>query len=154
MDANTNAVGSAIALPKSCSGKLKLEAQVGQKSLAGLGWSWYVILCHGGHLGYQIRLPLAIHNLMLFEEFQDCNSEALCRFDASHQVPAQSTYGLGGDVVWRISRWPPWQPSWILNEMILAILILCVTVMHPIKFWLNPTYGLGDVVWRISRWPP
>ena len=23
------------------------------------------------------------------------------------------TYGLGGDVVWRISRWPPWQPSWI-----------------------------------------
>ena len=22
-------------------------------------------------------------------------------------------YGLGGDVVWRISRWPPWQPPWM-----------------------------------------
>ena len=33
------------------------------------------------------------------------------------------------------------------NSMILAILNLCVTVMPPIKFWLNPTYGLeGDVV--------
>ena len=33
------------------------------------------------------------------------------------------------------------------NGMILAILNLCVTVKPPIKFWLNPTYGLrGDVV--------
>ena len=33
------------------------------------------------------------------------------------------------------------------NGMILAILNLCVTVMPPIKFWLNSTYGLGgDVV--------
>ena len=23
------------------------------------------------------------------------------------------TYGLGGDVVWRISRWQSWQPTWI-----------------------------------------
>ena len=29
------------------------------------------------------------------------------------------------------------------NETILAILNLCVTVMLPIKFWLNPTYCLG-----------
>ena len=35
-------------------------------------WSWYITLCHGSHLGYQIRLPLAIENLM-FEEFQDCH---------------------------------------------------------------------------------
>ena len=29
----------------------------------------------------------------------------------------------------------------------IGILNLCVTVMPPIKFWLNPTYGLGgDVV--------
>ena len=41
-----------------------------------------------------------------------------------------------------------------LNRTILAILYLCVTVMLPIKFWLNPTFSLGgDVVWRISRWP-
>ena len=33
------------------------------------------------------------------------------------------------------------------NGMILAILNLYVTVMPPIKFWLNMTYGLGgDVV--------
>ena len=33
------------------------------------------------------------------------------------------------------------------NGMNLAILNLCVTVMHPIKFQLNRTYGLGgDVV--------
>ena len=40
------------------------------------------------------------------------------------------------------------------DERSLAILNLCVTVMLPIKFWLNPTYGLGDVIWRISRWRP
>ena len=41
------------------------------------------------------------------------------------------------------------------NGMILAILNLCVTVMPPIKFCLNRTYGLGeDVIGRISRWPP
>ena len=33
-----------------------------------------------------------------------------------------------------------------LNEIILVILNLCVTVMLPIKFWLNPTFGLGDIV--------
>ena len=111
-------------------------------------------------------------------------------------------YGLGGDVVWRLSRWPPSQLNdfsnseslcrvdashqvsaqsdlWFVrrchlknfkmaamaaiygshleyqNRTILAILNLCVTVMPPIKFWLNPTYRLGgDVVWRISRWLP
>ena len=29
----------------------------------GLGWSWYDTLCHGDHLGYQIRLLFAILNL-------------------------------------------------------------------------------------------
>ena len=33
------------------------------------------------------------------------------------------------------------------NGTILAFLNLCVTVMLPIKIWLNPTYGLGgDVI--------
>ena len=117
------------------------------------------------------------------------------------------TYGLGGELFWRISRWSPWWPSWILehnnfsnyeslccsnasyqvlaqsnlqfgkrcrlknfkmaadgrhggilghwNGMILAIVNLYVTPMHPFKFRLNLTYGLGeDVIWRISRWPP
>ena len=33
-----------------------------------------------------------------------------------------------------------------LNGTILAILNLCVTVIFSIKFWLNPTYGLGGGV--------
>ena len=33
-----------------------------------------------------------------------------------------------------------------LNGRILAILNLCATVMLPIKFWLNPIYGLGEDV--------
>ena len=41
------------------------------------------------------------------------------------------------------------------NGTILAILNACVTVISPIKFWLNRTYSLGgDVIWRISRWLP
>ena len=33
------------------------------------------------------------------------------------------------------------------NRTILAILNICVILMPPIKFWFNPTYGLGgDVV--------
>ena len=40
------------------------------------------------------------------------------------------------------------------NRTILVILNLCVIVMHPVKFWLIPAYGLGgDVISRISRWP-
>ena len=86
------------------------------------------------------------------------------------------TYGLGGDIVWRISRW---RPSWISerkdfsdseslchcdashqvlaqshsrfgrrcqNRTTLAILNLYVDAMPPIMFWLNPTYSLGGDV--------
>ena len=58
------------------------------------------------------------------------------------------------DVVWRVTRLPPWPPSWILEPNDLAILNLHVILMPPIKFQLNLTYGLGDMVWRISRGPP
>ena len=41
------------------------------------------------------------------------------------------------------------------NGMILAILNLYVTLMPPIKFQLNRTFGSeGDVILRISRWLP
>ena len=41
------------------------------------------------------------------------------------------------------------------NRTILAILKLYVAQTPPIKFGLNPHYGLGgDEVWRISRWLP
>ena len=32
------------------------------------------------------------------------------------KLPLNPTYRLGGDVVWSISRWPPWQPSWKLER--------------------------------------
>ena len=101
----------------------------------------------GGQFGWPNGMILAILNLYV-----------------SPMLPIKfrlnPTYGLGGDVVWTISRWPPWRPSWISERTISAILNLYVAPMPPIKFRgskfrLNPTYGLGgDVVWTISRWPP
>ena len=92
---------------------------------------------------------------MSFEEFQDgrqpswisernnlSNSESVCRSDASHKVSTQSDETsfeefqdgcLGCHLGYR-------------NGTILAILNLCVAVMLPIKFWLNPTYGMGGDV--------
>ena len=59
------------------------------------------------------------------------------------------------DVVWRVSRLPPWQSSSILELNDSAILNLHFTPILPIKFRLNLTYCLGgDVIWRISRWRP
>ena len=44
----------------------------------------------------------------------------------------------------------PWRPSWISEQNDFSN---SEPLCH-IKFWLNPTCGLGgDVVWRISRWP-
>ena len=61
------------------------------------------------------------------------------------------TYGFGGDIVWRISRWLWWWPSCIL-EMNNFSNSESLSLMLHIKFWLNPTFGLGgDVVW-ISEW--
>ena len=67
---------------------------------------------------------------MLFEEFQDGpNSSqlgypnrtilAILNLYNAPMLPIKFqlnlTYG-SGDVVWKISRWPPWQPSWILEQ--------------------------------------
>ena len=50
------------------------------------------------------------------------------------------TYGLGGDVVGRISRWPPYGGHLgYPNGTILAILNLHTATMPPIKFQLDPT---------------
>ena len=97
-----------------------------------------------------------------FEEFQDgcrsvewndlSNSESLCHCDASHQVSAQSDLGFGRRC--HLKNFKMATMVAILDiRTILATLNLCVTVMPPIKFWLNPTFGCGgDVIWRISRW--
>ena len=44
-----------------------------------------------------------------------CNSESLCHCDASHQVSAQLDLRFGRRCRLKISRWPPWQPYWILE---------------------------------------
>ena len=105
---------------------------------------------------------------MSFEEFQDgChgyrNGTILAILNLCvAPMPALKfrlnlTYGFGGDIIWRISRWPLWRPSWIWewNNFSNSESLTTITVMPPIKFWLNLTYSLGvDVVRRISRWPP
>ena len=70
----------------------------------------------------------------------------------------------------RISVWPLWQPSWMSEwnkfssselpclpnavHQNRAILNLYIAPKPPIKFQLDPTYGMGeDVFWRFSRWP-
>ena len=101
---------------------------------------------------------------MLFKEFQDghqwlpwwpswisewnniINYESLCRSYASHKVLAQS------DMVLEEISFEEFQDGHhgghlgYQNGTILAILNLCVTVMLPFNFWLNPTYGLGGEV--------
>ena len=57
--------------------------------------------CHlknGGHLRYWNRTILAILNLCV---------------TVMPPIKFQLNQGLGGDVIWRISRWLPWWPSWI-----------------------------------------
>ena len=95
----------------------------------------------GHHLWYQNRMILAILNLY---------AAPIPRI----KFWPNQTVSLG-DVIWRISRWPPWQPSWIWNRRVLAILNLHVSPMTPTKFRLTLTYRSDvDVVWRFSRWLP
>ena len=84
---------------------------------------------HGSHLGYENRTILAI--LSLYN-----SPKPPIKFQLN------LTYCLGLDVVWRISRWPPWQPSWISewNDFSNS-----ESVMLPIKFWFNPTFGWEEM---------
>ena len=65
---------------------------------------------------------------MMFEEFQDGHhgshlgnwNETISAFLNLYVAPMlpinfrlNPTYGLAGDVIWRISRWPLWRPSWM-----------------------------------------
>ena len=77
----------------------------------------------GDHLGYRNGTILAIQNLYVAPM-------PLIKFRLN------PTYALGGDVVWRISRWPPWLYLGYWNGMILAILNLHVARMPIIKFGL------------------
>ena len=57
---------------------------------------------HGGLLGYQNEMILAILNLYVAPM-----PPIKFRLNLAYM------YGLGGDAVWRNSRWPPCRPSWI-----------------------------------------
>ena len=84
---------------------------------------------HGGHLGYQNRMILAILNLYI-------------TLMPPTMFQLNLTYGLGGNVVWRISRYSrhlvPEQNNFSHSES---------PCCHnpPTKFQLNPTYGSGGV---------
>ena len=54
----------------------------------------------GNHLGYYNRTILAILN-------------SFVPLMSSKRFQLNLTCCLGGDVVWRFSRWPSWRPSWI-----------------------------------------
>ena len=105
-------------------------------------------------------IQLTVWEEMWFEEFQDgCHGyqNATLNLYVAPMPPIKFqhnlTYGFGGDIVWRITRWPTWQPSWLSeqNNFCNSESLTTVTVMPPIKFWLN----LGrDVIWTISRRPP
>ena len=78
----------------------------------------------GYHLGYWNRINLAFQNLHV--------TPMPCTEFGLNQI-----YRSGTNMVWKVSRWPPWQPSWISEGMILAILNLYVALMPPIKFQLK-----------------
>ena len=55
--------------------------------------------CHSGHLWYPNSTILAVLSLHV-------------ALTPPTKFQLKLTYGLRGDVVWRISRWPPWLLSW------------------------------------------
>ena len=106
---------------------------------------------------------------MLFGEFQDGHHGyrngmilAILNLYVAPMPPIKFrlnlTYGLGGDAVWRISRWlPSWRPPWISewNDFSNSESLCHCDASHQVSVQSDLIYGLwGDVVWRISRWPP
>ena len=120
-------------------------------------WIWNGTILAILNLCVTVMLPIKFGSIQLtvwkemsFEEFQDGRHGyqnrtilAILKLDVTTMPPIKFqlnlTYGFGGDIVWRISRWPPCGHLGYQNGPILAILNLCVTVMLPIKFWLNLT---------------
>ena len=90
-------------------------------------WISMSLLCLPSSFSF---IRLTVWEMMLFEEFQDGHHGshlgyrngtilAILDFYVALMSPTNFwlnlTYGLGGDVVKRTARWPPWQPSWILE---------------------------------------
>ena len=96
---------------------------------------------HGGHLGYwngKIKAVLNLHVApMPPTKFQ-----------------FKPTDGLAGDVVWRISRWLLWRPSWIFEKNDFSNTESPCRPNGSHQVWGQSDLGFGtDVVWRFSRWP-
>ena len=68
------------------------------------------------------------------------NSESPCHPNASHEVSAQSDFWFGRRSHLKnfLDKGP--------KRFYLAILNLYVAPISPMKFQLNPTFGLGDVI--------
>ena len=80
---------------------------------------------HGGHPGYQNGIIFAILNLCVtvmppikiwFNPTYGLGGDVKSLPPIKYQL--NQTSGLGGDVVGRISRRPPWRPSWISERNI------------------------------------
>ena len=96
---------------------------------------------HGGHLGYWNGKNLATLNLHV-------------TLIPPNKFGLNPTYCSGADMLWRISRWPLWLPSWIseLNKFSNSESLCCFNASHQVL--ANSHYNcLGDVLWRFSRWP-
>ena len=80
----------------------------------------------GSHLGYWNRTILAIQNLYVAPM-------------PPIKFRLNPTYGLGGDVLWRISRWLPWWPSWILepNNFCNSESLCCSDASHQVSAQSN-----------------
>ena len=103
--------------------------------------------------------------VMSFEEFQDghCGGQLGCRngmnipvlsLHASPMPPTKfqlnPTYRSIADVISGFSSWPPWRPSWILEQNKFSN---SKSPCHPNKFGLNLTYrSVADMAWKFSRW--
>ena len=83
--------------------------------------------CHGSHLGCWNGTNLAVLNLHVFPM-------PPTKF---HRNP---TYHSRADVVSKFLSWPPWWPSWILEQNQFSnSKSPCHTYMPPTEFGLNPT---------------
>ena len=140
---------------------------MGQKSLT---WIRLILICYSvpwRPSGYQIRLPLAIQSLMLFEEFQDCHhghhlgywNWMIQQFWISISPRCfPSSFGSTGLIAWEEMWFEEFQDGGHLghwNRRILATLNCHITPVPPIMLMLNQTYlTVADVISRFSRWLP
>ena len=97
---------------------------------------WLNLTYTQGHLRYRNKTILLILNLYV-------TPVPPIKFELNPH------YGLGGNVIWRISRWlPGGQPSWCRNGTNLAGLNLHVSPMPPTMFQLNPTWRPSSILER------